>query len=94
MHVTFASVFVGSHCEYRYCLTVKDHWSRYCWIYPLLNKESSTVAEHVKQAFHDVGAPRIMQTDNGSEFIGEPFQTMLASFNVRWVHGRPRSRVR
>ena len=55
---------------YRYILSVLDVFSRFVFLIPLKNKESSEVAQYLS-IFNVFGKPKLLQTDGGSEFIGE-----------------------
>ncbi len=35
------------------------------------------------------GTPKVLQTDNGSEFCNEVLKELLAMFNAKIIHGRP-----
>jgi transposase InsO family protein len=40
--------------------------------------------------FADFGAPRILHTDNGREFVNKIINQILEEYNVKLVHGKPR----
>ena len=52
-------------------LSVLDVFSRFVFLFPLKNKESSEVAQHLISIFNVFGKPKLLQTDEGSEFRGE-----------------------
>ena len=55
---------------YRYVLVILDVFSRMIFLRPLQSKSSTEVASVVMQIFSDVGPPKILQTDQGTEFKG------------------------
>lgn len=74
---------------YRYVLTVKCCFSKFCWLFPLKTKSASEVCAILKALFVKEGAPTIIQSDNGGEFIGEVVKQLCKDFDVRILHGRP-----
>ena len=73
------------------CLMVVDHNSKWLSAVPIRNKTSKTVAN----AFHRQvlpflpGIPSRILTDNGSEFVGAEFNTMLEKFGIQHVYSTP-----
>lgn len=74
---------------YRYVLTVKCCFSKFCWLFPLKSKSADEVCAILKALFVKEGAPTIIQSDNGGEFIGEVVKQLCKEFDVRILHGRP-----
>ena len=62
---------VSSSCnhEFKYILTVKDCFSKYCWLVPLTSKEAHPIAGVINIIFQEHGPPTYLHSDNGSEFI-------------------------
>ncbi|XP_063594944.1 KRAB-A domain-containing protein 2-like [Penaeus indicus] len=59
----------GSNSGNRYVLSINDHLTRYLQLIPLLSKDAETVTTAFIQHYVTLfGPPRILQTDNGSEF--------------------------
>jgi transposase InsO family protein len=54
--------------DYKWIIQVKDHFSRYVWLFALYEKDSEEVTAHLKQWIGAFGEPQIIQSDNGSEF--------------------------
>ena len=75
--------------NFKYILTVKDCFSKYCWLKPLESKEGLPIANCLNHIFHEHGAPRRLHSDNGSEFINRFVKEVCSKYNVRIVHGRP-----
>ena len=74
---------------YRYVLTVKCCFSKFCWLFPLKTKSAEEVYSLLKALFIKEGPPTIIQSDNGGEFIGEVVQKLCQEFEVGIIHGRP-----
>lgn len=60
------------HLNYKYLLNFTDHFSKYSKGY-LENKTSELVLEKLKNFIKEIGKPKIIQTDNGSEFLSNNF---------------------
>ena len=70
---------------------MKDHFSKFCWAFPLTSKKCDEVAIHLRQVFLQFGPPKILQSDNGGEFVGKAVQDLLLEFpNTRHIKSRPR----
>ena len=74
---------------YRFLLTIVEYPTRYCWSYPLKNKQPRTVAPALKKAYDSflkVEPNHIinLQTDDGSEFKGA-VNSLNKKYQVRHV---------
>ena len=67
---------------YRYILSVLHVFSRFVFLFPLENKESSEVAQHLISIFNVFGKSKLLQTDGGSEFRGEEVLTVYYSIDL------------
>lgn len=54
---------------FNFILHVKDHFTKFSWLTPLPSKEAKHVADFLCQLFYTFGPPRILQSDNGKEFV-------------------------
>lgn len=63
--------------DYRYILNYQDNFSKFCMLRGLMDKKPSSIIEALKEIFTTIGAPRIIQTDNGGEFVNKDFKTYL-----------------
>ena len=70
----------------KWILTVVDVFSKYAWARPMKNKEKQTVVVAMADILKSQ-KPRLMQTDNGSEFISGPFQALLRKYQVKHITG-------
>jgi transposase InsO family protein len=67
---------------YRYVLIVADVATRFVLLRPLRTKETEEVARTLFAIFGDFGVPKIMQSDNGGEFISGIVDAMVTVCGV------------
>ena len=84
--------FHNENGKYTHILTIVDFFSKKLWAVPLVSASS----ENVKNAFDDIlrktqTIPRIIQTDNGNEFISNAFQIYLVRLNRGYAFLRKKS---
>ena len=75
--------------EFKYILTVKDCFSKYCWLTPLTSKEAHPIARIINKIFHEQGPPRYFHSDNGSEFVNSLMREVCDKYSVKIKCGRP-----
>jgi len=76
---------------YAWLLTCVCTFSKFLVAVPMKNKQAATVANHlIKDVFKIPGPPRILQSDNGKEFVAEIINNICTSLNIKIMHGRPR----
>ena len=78
----------SSH-NYRLVMSVMDCFSKYCWLIPLCTKTAIEVARALCTIFREFGCPKIIQSDNGKEFIANVVTTVCSSLGITIIHGRP-----
>ncbi|CDH61111.1 hypothetical protein RO3G_12679 [Lichtheimia corymbifera JMRC:FSU:9682] len=61
-----------------YLLVLIDICTRFCILRPIADKQSHTIVQTLVQVFCDFGLPRILQSDNGTEFINDLMSRLLA----------------
>ncbi len=59
--------------EYRYVLTICDHYSRYVNFFPLRTKKTEGVCNKVTNLIMDFGTSKTVLTDYGKEFTSQAF---------------------
>jgi hypothetical protein len=69
---------------------MKDHFSKFCQLYPLTDKRSETVAHAIAQWISWASPPKIIQAGNSGEFKGV-LTKLLKSHGIRIVNGKPRT---
>jgi hypothetical protein len=67
---------------YNYILTIVDIFSKYAWAVPLPNKETTTIVKAIKPILEEI-KPKIIQSDNGSEFISNEFKDMIDDLGIK-----------
>ena len=66
---------------FRWILQLKDHFSKFCWAQPLESKEANAVYSVVRNVFFNFGPPRILQSDNGREFVNDMMNGLQDDFS-------------
>jgi len=66
------------------------HFSGYPWVHLLKSKHAVDVLAQLKILFQEIGTPKIVQMDNGGEFIGSEVVDFLKGLGIEIAHGRPR----
>ena len=56
---------------YKWILHACDHFSKCHWAYAMPNKESASVAHNLELLFQQTGPVKVIQSDNGTEFLGD-----------------------
>ena len=77
--------------EYKFILDYQDHLTKFCFLKPLKKKTKEEVAIEVLDIFCTIGAPGILHSDNGREFVN----TLIEEIKNMWpdcklVRGKPR----
>jgi hypothetical protein len=54
--------------QYKWIMVYQDHLTKFCVLRPLTSKRAAEVAYQLVDIFLLLGAPQILQSDNGSEF--------------------------
>ena len=70
-----------------------DHWSKLHVLFPLMQKSVTEVALQVSsKVFAYYGLPKILQSDNGREFVNSIIHKLVADWpgEVTIINGRPR----
>lgn len=61
----------------KYCLVIIDICTRCVWLHALPNKEAITVAKALWSTMTNFGIPKIVQSDNGKEFVNKILTSLL-----------------
>ncbi|XP_063889921.1 KRAB-A domain-containing protein 2-like isoform X3 [Scylla paramamosain] len=77
--------------KYKFIMVYQDHLTKFVILRALQCKRAEEVAYHLVDIFLTFGAPCILQSDNGREFVNSVI-TSLASLwpELKIVHGKPR----
>jgi hypothetical protein len=76
--------------EFKFIFVYQDHLTKYVVLRPLKAKSAAAVAEVLRQVICDFGPPSLLQTDNGREFANSTIEELVAEFNCKLIHGKPR----
>ncbi|CAF1545738.1 unnamed protein product [Didymodactylos carnosus] len=78
--------------ELQWILHAKDHFTKFSWAYPLKTKEAQPVAEKLLQQFYTFGPPRILQSDNGKEFVARVIKDLKNTWSdLVIINGSPQT---
>lgn len=77
--------------QHKWIMVYQDHLTKFCVLRPLSTKRASEVAYQLTDIFLLLGAPQILQSDNGTEFTA----SVIEELKLLWpelliVHGKPR----
>ncbi|XP_064096387.1 KRAB-A domain-containing protein 2-like [Macrobrachium nipponense] len=75
----------------KWIMVYQDHLTKFCVLRPLTSKRAAEVAYQLLDIFLLLGAPEILQSDNGLEFTA----CVITELKLLWpglvmVHGKPR----
>ena len=90
--IDFSTIFPEQNQPYKWLLVYQDHFTKFVRLRALINKTAEEVAEALIDFFSDMGAPLILQSDNGREFKNKHlFKVLNDNFpSTRIIHGKPR----
>lgn len=69
MQVDLIDMRSVSYEGFNYIMHAKDHFTKFSWLHALSSKEAKKVADQLRNIFFAFGPPRILQSDNGKEFV-------------------------
>ena len=72
-----------------YVLVCLDVASRFVWLRPLQNEAAATIAQAFLQIFSEFGTPRILSSDNGSEFRNDVMSGLAKLFETKQTFSAP-----
>ena len=75
--------------EFKYVLSVKDCFSKFCWLFSLKSKEALPIATSLSSVFNQYGPPKYLHTDNGKEFVNETIKLLCSEMKISIKKGRP-----
>ena len=73
---------------FKYVLLVLDVFSQFIFLRALQSMASIEITDNVLQLFSDIGPPKRVQTDQGTEFKGA-VKKIMKTFKVHVIHSRP-----
>ncbi|CAF1552184.1 unnamed protein product, partial [Adineta ricciae] len=82
---------LNENTVYNWILNCIDHFSKFTWCFPLQNKSATEVASKLRELFCMFGAPRLLHSDNGREFVADViFELKILFPDMLFIRGRPR----
>ena len=72
-----------------YLLTVMDRVTRYPEAFPVRNTKAKTVVYCLLNFFSKFGLPKVIQSDNGSNFVSKYFKEKMIELNIEHVTSTP-----
>lgn len=76
---------------YKYLLHYQDHLTKFSILRPLQSKKATEVSRQLFSIFCIFGAPELLHSDNGREFVNSVVSNMVKSWpGCTQIHGRPR----
>ncbi|XP_068209297.1 KRAB-A domain-containing protein 2-like [Palaemon carinicauda] len=80
-----------SYRTFKWIMVYQDHLTKFCVLRPLTSKRAAEVAFQLADIFLLLGAPVILQSDNGSEFTAQIITELRSLWpELSIVHGKPR----
>lgn len=77
--------------EYKFIMVYQDHLTKFVVLKALKTKRAEEVAENIIDIFTLLGAPTVLQSDNGREFSNEIIGNLKNMWStLKIVHGSPR----
>lgn len=77
--------------DFKFILNYQDHLTKFSVLRALRSKRAAEVAYHLIDIFTLFGAPSILQSDNGREFVNCIIDELLIMWpDLKIVHGKPR----
>lgn len=80
----------NNYWGFAFTLTIKCCFSKYTWLFPLVNKEAAGILHVIQFLFEKEGFPDIFHSDNGKEFVANIVKNFLKEKEISIRHGRPR----
>lgn len=74
------TVVLGSAAKYAQCIV--DHHSRFCWTFPTRTNTTEIVLSSLTTLFSCVGKPRVLISDNGTNFVSKKMTSFLRSHSI------------
>lgn len=77
--------------EFKFIMNYQDHLSKFLMLRPLKTKSAAEVSYHLIDIFCIFGAPSILQSDNGREFVNSVIEELTIMWpQLKIVHRKPR----
>ena len=70
---------------YSHIIDIIAHFSKYLLSIPVKNNNAQNLLYYFKQFFHFVGVPKIIQSDNGTEYNNSIINNFLTTHEVKHI---------
>ena len=70
---------------YSHVIDIIDHFSKYLLSIPVKNNNAQNILYCLKQFFQFVGVPKIIQSDNGTEYNNSTINNFLTTNEVKHI---------
>jgi len=91
MQIDLIDMQSSRNSRYNWILVAQCHLTKFVVLRPLTSKRAIEVAHQVLDIFLLLGAPAILQSDNGSEFTAKVIEELKSLWpTLAMVHGKPR----
>lgn len=74
----------------RYILLIIDCFTKYAWGTPLDKRDATSVVNWMETFLTDERPFKIIQSDNGGEFVNEELKSLFARRNIKFINSTPR----
>lgn len=75
---------------YKFIMNYQDHLTKFVFLRALKTKRAEEVAYNLMDIFCITGAPCLLHSDNGREFVNKIIDNLADMFQVKIIHGKPR----
>ena len=72
-----------SNKGFKYLLVAVDHFTRFAWVVPMKSKSAQATMDAFQTLDIPVNKPRILLSDNGTEFCNEIFNQYCGAFGIK-----------
>ena len=87
--ITFLYKKITNKTKYNYIIDFLDHFSKFYWAFPIEQKNAEISLKYIKIFLMINDPPKILQTDNGGEFVNNILSSYLEEINVEHIKSRP-----
>lgn len=75
---------------FKFIMNYQDHLTKFVFLRALKTKRADEVAYNLMDIFCIVGAPCLIHSDNGREFVNQVINSLADMFQAKIIHGKPR----
>lgn len=81
----------SGNAVYKYIMVYEDHGLKFAHLFKLKSKHAERIAKKLLQIFTTQGAPALLHSDNGREFVNHILEELTKMWpELRIIHGRAR----